>query len=153
MKQALTFFHLSDTQLNCLIVLSNCNNVMYNSIVIQHTLNINEQCMARKKAVVGKGDRSSPQSNKSLAVRLILKKMPGSKALKVAEAVKKEYGHEVSQNMIYMVKTKTNMAADRKESPITTAALWVDAIKTARQLLKATGSVANATALLKALDR
>jgi hypothetical protein len=29
----------------------------------------------------------------------------------------------------------------------------VDAIKTARQLLRATGSVSNATALLKALDR
>jgi hypothetical protein len=109
--------------------------------------------MARKNAVVGKSDRSSPHSNKSLAVRMMLKKMPGSKASKVAEAVKKEYGHEVSQNMIYMVKTKTNMAADRRESPITTAALWVDAIKTARELLKATGSVANATALLKALDR
>jgi hypothetical protein len=109
--------------------------------------------MARKNAIVGKGDRSSPKSNKSLAIRLMLKKMPGSKASKVAEAVKKEYGHEVSQNMIYMVKAKTNMAADRKESPITSAALWVDAIKTARQLLKATGSVANATALLKALDR
>jgi hypothetical protein len=109
--------------------------------------------MARKNAAVGKGDRSNPHSNKTLAVRLILKKMPSSTALKVADAVKKEYGHEVSQNMIYMVKTKTNMAADRKESPITSAALWVEAIKTARQLLKATGSVANATALLKALDR
>jgi hypothetical protein len=32
------------------------------------------------------------------------------------------------------------------------AALWVDAIKAARQLLKQTGSVANATALLKAVD-
>jgi hypothetical protein len=32
------------------------------------------------------------------------------------------------------------------------AALWIDAIKTARQLLKATGSVPNAIAILKALD-
>jgi hypothetical protein len=84
---------------------------------------------------------------------MLLKRMPNAKASEVAAAVKKEYGHEVSQNMIYMVKTKSNMAADRRESPITSAALWVDAIKTARQLLKATGSVANATALLKALDR
>jgi hypothetical protein len=30
--------------------------------------------------------------------------------------------------------------------------LWVGAIKTARQLLKATGSVPNAVALLKAID-
>jgi len=35
---------------------------------------------------------------------------------------------------------------------MTSAALWVEAIKLARQLLRATGSVANATALLKAVD-
>jgi hypothetical protein len=109
--------------------------------------------MANKKAKSATPNRSNPQSNKSLAIRMLLKKMPNAKAAEVAAAVKKEYGHEVSQNMIYMVKTKSNMAADRRESPITSAALWVDAIKTARQLLKATGSVANATALLKALDR
>jgi hypothetical protein len=108
--------------------------------------------MAQKKAA-GKPNRSDPQSNKSLAIRMLLKKMPSAKASEVAAAVKKEYGHDVGQNMIYMVKTKSNMAADRRESPITSAALWVDAIKTARHLLKATGSVSNATALLKALDR
>jgi hypothetical protein len=61
-----------------------------------------------------------------------------------------------------MVKTKLNMAADGRPkkpkfagngSPMTSAALWVDAIKLARQLLKATGSVANATALMKAVER
>jgi hypothetical protein len=109
--------------------------------------------MANKKVKPATPNRSNPQSNKSLAIRMLLKRMPNAKASEVAAAVKKEYGHEVSQNMIYMVKTKSNMAADRRESPITSAALWVDAIKTARQLLKATGSVANATALLKALDR
>ena len=108
--------------------------------------------MPQKKAP-GKSDRSNPQANKSLAIRMMLKRMPSAKASAIAAAVKKEYGHEVSLNMVYMVKTKANMAADRRESPITSAALWVDAIKTARQLLKATGSVANATALLKALDR
>ena len=105
------------------------------------------------KKAAAKSDRTDPKHNKSLAIRMVLKTMPKAKASEVAAAVKKEYGHDVSQNMIYMVKTKTNMAADRRESPITTAALWVDAIKTARELLKATGSVANATALLKALDR
>jgi hypothetical protein len=35
---------------------------------------------------------------------------------------------------------------------MTSPALWIDAIKTARELLKVTGSVANATALLKAMD-
>jgi hypothetical protein len=117
--------------------------------------------MARKKATTGRADRSNPNSNKSLAIRIVLKKMPNAKASEVAAAVKKEYGHEVSKNMIYMVKTKANMKADRREkkqkfsrngSPMKTAALWVDAIKTARQLLKATGSVSNATSLLKALD-
>jgi hypothetical protein len=108
--------------------------------------------MANKKPTNGKPNRTDPKTNKSLAVRIVLKKMPNAKASKVAEVVKKQFGHEISQNMIYMVKTKTNMAADRKESPINSPALWVDAIKTARDLLKATGSVANATALLKALD-
>ena len=60
-----------------------------------------------------------------------------------------------------MVKTKTNMASNQrrkggnaptKASPMTSAALWVDAIKLARQLLKATGGLENATALLKAID-
>jgi hypothetical protein len=89
--------------------------------------------------------------------------MPTAKASEVAAAVKKEYGHDVKQNMVYMVKTKANMAADgrpkmskqngRKGSGApATAAQWVGAIKIARQLLAATGSVANATALLKAVE-
>ena len=77
--------------------------------------------------------------------------------------VKREFGHDVGKHMIYMVKTKSNMATDgrakrvrntksnQQSSPLTTAAMWVDAIRQARQLLKSTGSVANATALLKAL--
>jgi hypothetical protein len=114
-----------------------------------------------KKTGSGKTDRSDPKNNKSLAIRLVLKKMPGAKAAEVAEAVKKEFGHQVHQNMVYMVKTKTNMASDGRprrrksdvrDNPMTTAAMWVESIKIARQLLKATGSVANATALLKALD-
>jgi hypothetical protein len=116
--------------------------------------------MARKKASK-KPDRSNPQTNKSLAIRTVLSKLPNAKASEVAAAVKKEYGHDVRQNMVYMVKAKANMAADGRErkpnlsrsggTPMTSPALWVSAIKTARELLKATGSVANATALLKAL--
>jgi len=115
-----------------------------------------------KKPAAGGSDRSDPRSNKSLAIRLVLKKMPSAKAAEVAEAVKKEYGHQVHQNMVYMVKTKSNMAADgrpkrkrsdARETPMTSASMWVEAIKIARNLLKVTGSVANATALLKALDR
>jgi hypothetical protein len=117
--------------------------------------------MPRQNGSSNKSDRSDPKNNKSLAIRIVLKKQPRAKASAVVEAVKKAYGHDVSQNMVYMVKTKANMAADRRalkqqsansRSPMTTAALWVDAIKAARRLLKATGSVANATALLKAVD-
>ena len=114
-----------------------------------------------KKSRAGKVDRSDPKKNKSLAIRMVLKKMPDAKAKDIAVAVQKEFGHKVGQNMIYMVKTKNNMAADGRpkrtkasgrDNPMTSAALWIDAIKAGRELIKATGSVANATALLKALD-
>jgi hypothetical protein len=114
-----------------------------------------------KKPSSSKSDRSDPKKNKSLAIRQILRKMPSAKASEVAAAVKKEYGHTVNANRVYMVKTKTNMASDgrvrngkaiKDSTPMKSPALWVDAIKTARQLLKATGSVPNAVALLKAID-
>jgi len=114
-----------------------------------------------KKPTESLSDRSDPRKNKSLAIRTILAKMPTAKATAIVAAVKKDFGHDVRQNMVYMVKTKANMAADRQNSgkssshansPISSATQWVDAIKTARHLLKATGSVANATALLKAID-
>lgn len=115
--------------------------------------------MAKKKASRNP-ERSNPKKNKSLAIRTVLKTMPAAKASDVVEAVKQTYGLEVGRNLVYMVKTKGNMAADgrantptaaRKANPLTTAAMWVDAIKTARHLLKSTGSLENATALLKAL--
>jgi hypothetical protein len=112
--------------------------------------------MAPKKAPA---DRSDPKKNKSLAIRNVIKKMPQASAAEVTEAVKREYGHAVKVNMVYMVKTKTNMAATTKRTkappsngrPVG-ATQWVEAIRIARHLLKATGSVNNATALLKALD-
>jgi len=114
--------------------------------------------MARKK----RSDRSDPKTNKSLAIRMVLKKMPAAKASDVADAVKKEYGHSVPQNMIYMVKTKVNMKRGRRRrkgsaaaasvgSSPNTAAQWVGAIRIGRELLQATGSVENAIALLKAI--
>ena len=115
--------------------------------------------MAKKSSK--KSDRSDPKKNKSLAIRLVLAKNADAKAADVAAAVKKEYGHSVSQNMIYMVKTKGNMAADgrpkltkatKAASPMNSTARWVEAITTARQLIKTTGSLANATAVLKAID-
>jgi hypothetical protein len=116
--------------------------------------------MATKKASSSKGDRSDPKHNKSLAVRNVIKRLPAAKATEIADAVKKEYGHKISPNMVYMVKAKSNMATDGRpkkakgasDSPMTSPAHWVDAIKSARQLLQLTGSVANATALLKAID-
>jgi len=115
--------------------------------------------MAKKPSSTS--DRSDPKKNKTLAIRNVLKKMPTAKASDIVTAVKKEYGHTVNPNRVYMVKTKTNMASDgrvrtpktsRTRTPMTSPALWVEAIKTARQLLKATGSVHNAVALLKAVD-
>jgi hypothetical protein len=113
------------------------------------------------KRTQSKSDRADPKKNKSLAIRNVLKKKPTATAAEVVATVKKEYGHIVNPDRVYMVKTKTNMASDgrprrnastRNGTPMTSAALWVDAIKTARQLLKATGSVPNAIALLKAVD-
>ena len=104
-------------------------------------------------------DRNDPKKNKSLAIRTVIKAMPNAKAAEVADAVKKQFGHTIKPNMVYMVKTKNNMAATSKSTrqpsskgrPVG-AAQWVEAIKIARQLLKATGSVDNATALLKAIS-
>jgi hypothetical protein len=120
--------------------------------------------MAKKAA---SGDRNDPKQNKSLAIRTVLEKMPQAKAADVAQAVKKEYGHDVKVNFIYMLKTKANMKAGQRKrkraangtsqaapakARMNSAATWVGAIKIARQLLAATGSVENATALLRALD-
>jgi hypothetical protein len=118
-------------------------------------------CTMAKKSLLS-SDRSDPKANKSLAIRSILKKLPNAKGSEVVAAVKKEYGHDVKINMVYMVKTKQNMASDGRaksssrsasDRTLGSAAQWVEAIKAGRELLRATGSMANATALLKALDR
>jgi hypothetical protein len=112
------------------------------------------------KKAAAKSDRTDPKHNKSLAIRMVLKTMPKAKASEVAAAVKKEYGHDVSQNMIYMVKTKKNIArAGRAKGRVgapararmSSATQWVEAIQLAKQLLKSAGSVENATALLNAV--
>jgi hypothetical protein len=115
-----------------------------------------------KKAKAFTGDRTDPKQNKSLAIRTVLKGMPSSKASEVAAEVKKQFGHSVSVNQIYMLKTKNSMVqrrmAERKAAAassngkLSSAAQWVDAIKLAKQLLSATGSVENATSLLKAIE-
>jgi hypothetical protein len=115
-----------------------------------------------KKATSFSGDRKDPKQNKSLAIRTVLKGMPNAKASEVAAEVKKAFGHTVSVNQIYMIKTKSSIKkrtkAERKSAEaarsgkLSSAALWVDAIKLAKQLLGATGSVDNAVELLKAIE-
>jgi hypothetical protein len=115
-----------------------------------------------KKAQSFTGDRKDPKQNKSLAIRTVLKGMANNKASEVAAEVKKQFGHSVSVNQIYMIKTKSSIknrakserksAAAASNGKLSSAALWVDAIKLAKQLLIATGSVDNAIALLKAIE-
>ncbi len=111
-----------------------------------------------ERKVDGKSDRNDPHANKSLAIRLTLEKMPNAKASEIVDSIKKTYGHDVSQNMVYMIKTKVNMSSGRgprsgrTSQSLSSAADWIEAIRIARQLLNATGSVEGATALLKAID-
>jgi len=114
-----------------------------------------------KKAKAFTGDRTDPKQNKSLAIRTVLKGMPTNKASEVAAEVKKQFGHVVGSNQIYMIKTKLNMSRQTKavrrasatsaKGKLSSAVMWVDAIKIAKQLLAATGSVDNAVSLLKAI--
>lgn len=111
--------------------------------------------MAAKKSTKSK----DPMTNKSSAIRRVIKRNPTAKVRDVANAVKKEYGHKVGPDRILMEKTKKNMVTNRKQTktqwktghPVG-AAQWVEAIKIARQLLSLTGSVDNAMSLLNALD-
>jgi hypothetical protein len=103
-------------------------------------------------------DRGDPRKNKGLAIHSVVKGMPNAKAQDVIAAVKKKYGHEVGPAMVYMVKTKSNMASIRKSTKRATSkgspvgpAQWIEAIKIARELLRITGGVDNATALLEAV--
>lgn len=113
--------------------------------------------MAKK----AKGDRSDPKSNKSLAIRTVLAKMPKAKAADVAAAVESEYGHKVAVNMVYLVKSKVNVkksARKRKQAGAPVLAgvgapnAWIQSIKLARQLLQSAGSVENSVAILKAVE-
>jgi hypothetical protein len=47
--------------------------------------------------------------------------MPNAGAAEIADAVKREYGHAVKLNMVYMVKTKSNMAATRRKTKTATS--------------------------------
>jgi hypothetical protein len=108
-----------------------------------------------------KADRSDPKNNKSLAIRTVLAKMPNAKGGEIVAAVRAEYGLKVTPTLVYFVKSKANLRSDRRskkpgqrgvKAPMNTAATWTAAIRSAQHLLKATGSVANATAVLRAVD-
>lgn len=110
-------------------------------------------------AAKSRTQRTDPKKNKSLAIRRVLEKMPSAKAAEVAGAVKSEYGHTVTPTLIYLVKSKSNLKAVRRGRPAAatngkmgSAADWVQSIRLARQLLKSTGNIENATAILKAVD-
>jgi hypothetical protein len=114
-----------------------------------------------KKAHVFSGDRNDPKQNKSLAIRTVAKTMPTAKATEIVAEVKKQFGHSVGTNQVYMIKTKMNIAKRRRAGrkaaastpadKLSSAAMWVDAIKAAKHLLSLAGSHENAIALLKAL--
>lgn len=114
-----------------------------------------------KKATAFSGDRQDPKQNKSLAIRTVVKAMPNAKATEVAAEVKKQFGHTVGANQIYMIKTKMNISKRRRAgrkaaaAPTTdklgSAAAWVEAIKAAKHLLDVAGSRDNAIALLRAI--
>jgi hypothetical protein len=120
--------------------------------------------MARKKekAATGRSNREDPMVNKSLAIRLVLGKMKGAKASEVAEAVKREYGHDIAVNSVYMAKAKKKVksrknakTAEGKPAATTkmgSASDWVAAIKAARNLLSVAGSADTAIALVKAVE-
>jgi len=114
--------------------------------------------MAKKSKV----DRADPRSNKSLAIRNVLAKMPTAKGGEIVAAVQAEYGLKVTPTLVYLVKSKFNMKATRRaqkpsdrgaKAPMNSASTWTDAIRSAQHLLKATGSVENAIAVLRAVER
>lgn len=100
-------------------------------------------------------DRSDPKSNKSLAIRLVLKAKPKATAAQVVEAVKVQYGHTVKPTFVYLVRSKSNVRKAGRQgasAPISSAAEWINAIKLARRLLQSSGSVENAVAVLRAVE-
>jgi hypothetical protein len=117
--------------------------------------------MAKRAAF--SGDRKDPKNNKTLAIRKVLQAMPKSSGAEIVAEVKKQFGHNISVNRVYMVKTKLNKkprsakaapaAAAAGPSKLSSADQWVEAIRIAKKLLEATGSVADATALLKAVEQ
>jgi hypothetical protein len=125
--------------------------------------------MAKKAAAPG--DRQDPHKNISLAIRNVVNEMPDAKASQVVDEVKRQYGHSISPNRVYMVKTKQNMGAGGRKkrrgavaskatgnagngntgAALSSTSQWVEAIKQAKKLLHAAGSVANAKALVDAV--
>lgn len=111
--------------------------------------------MAKKAS---KADRADPRTNKSLAIRNVIAKLPKAKAAEIAEAVKAEYGHTVTPTLIYLVKSKAGVKASRKAAgrakptSKTSREDWIDSIRHARRLLQSAGGLENSIAILRAVE-
>ena len=107
-----------------------------------------------------KADRSDPKTNKSLAIRTVLAEMPAAKAAEVAEAAQTQFGHKVTPTLCQLVKSKCQLKTSRSSkrrgtvtaSTSGSAAEWVESIKLAGRLLRTTGSVESAVAILQAVE-
>jgi hypothetical protein len=112
------------------------------------------EIMAKKS----KADRADPRSNKSLAIRNVLEKMPKAKGAEIIAAVQSEYGHKVTPTLVYLVKSKAGVKASRraagkgKPATKTSNMEWIESIRQARRLLQSAGGLDNAVAILKAVE-
>ena len=85
--------------------------------------------------------------NKGAAIREVLRDMPSATAEDIVAEVKRRHGHTVSKPYIYLTRHKEGVT---RRTPSDAADL-VDAIRTAKQLLAATGNADRAAGLVAAL--
>lgn len=120
-------------------------------------------------AAAAKADRNDPKSNKSLAIRMVLDRLPDASAATIAGEVQKEYGHKVAPTLIYLVKSKAKgggskgngppkkargqkAAAASTPSPLQGSTNYGSMIRLARQLTAAAGGYESASDVLKAVN-
>ena len=121
-------------------------------------------------AAADKADRNDPKSNKSLAIRTVLDRLPDASAATVAAEVQKNYGHSVAPTLVYLVKSKMKggsggaspsgngkkpkrqkAAAASTPSPLQ-GSNYGSMIRLARQLTAAAGGYESASDVLKAVN-
>lgn len=112
--------------------------------------------MAKQKA---KRDREDPATNKSLCIRSMIEAHPpGTSAKEIVEAVRKQYGHNVTPTLVYLVKSKMSRPKSkggakivRAGKPVGEAGDMLAAIKAARVLLRSAGDHQIARQVLDAI--